>query len=82
MLYIIVYINLRIGIDKYKGHYVFDVLDYNTGAWWNCDDDTITQYPGYPMNIYDELLINKKQKPDWKRFCMNVSDRILSMVYI
>ena len=45
-----------------KGHYVYDVLDYNTGTWCNFDDDTITQYPGYPMNVYDDLSIDKKQK--------------------
>ena len=44
-----------------KGHYVCDVLYYNTRTWWNCDDDTITQYPVYPMNVYDELLIDKKK---------------------
>ena len=44
-----------------KSHYVCYVLDYNTGKWWNYDDETITQYTGYPMNVYDELLIDKKQ---------------------
>ena len=38
-----------------KGHYVCDVLDYNTVTWWNCDDETITQYPRYPMNLYNDL---------------------------
>ena len=62
VLYIIVYIKLNIGKDMDKGHYVCYVLDYNTGTWWNCDDDTITQYPGYPISVYDELLIDKKLK--------------------
>ena len=61
-LYIRVSIKLHIGNDMDKGNYVCDVLDYNTGTWWNCDDDTITQYPGYPMNVYDDLSIDKKQK--------------------
>ena len=39
----------------YMVQYLCDVLDYNTGTWWNCVDDTITQYPGYPMSVYDEL---------------------------
>ena len=43
-----------------KGHYVCDVLEYITGTWWNCNDDTITQYPEYPMNVYDELLTDKR----------------------
>ena len=42
----------------YKGHYVCDILYYNTGTWWNCDVDTITQYPGYTMNVYDNLSID------------------------
>ena len=37
------------------GNYVCDVLDYNTGTWWNFDEVTITKYPGYPMNVYDDL---------------------------
>ena len=57
-IYIIVYIKLRIGNDMYKGHYVCDVLYYNTGTWWNCDDDTISQYPGYPSNVDDDLSID------------------------
>ena len=61
-LHILVSIKLHIGNDMDKGHYVCDVLDYNKGTWWNCDDETITQYPGYPMNVYDDLSIDKKQK--------------------
>ena len=50
-----------------KGHYVCDVLDYNTGTWWNCDDEKVTQYPGNPMNLYndlssDKLIIWKKKR--------------------
>ena len=45
-----------------KGHYVCDVLYYNKGTWLNCDDETITQYPGYPMNVYNDLSIDKKQR--------------------
>ena len=55
VLYIIVYIKLHIGNNMYQGQYVCDVLDYNTGTWWNCDDEKITQYPGYPMNVYNDL---------------------------
>ena len=45
-----------------KGHFVCDILDYNTVTWWNCDDEKITQYPGYPMNLYNDLSIDKGQK--------------------
>ena len=38
VLYIIVSIKLHIGNDMEQGNYLCDVLDYNTGTWWNCDD--------------------------------------------
>ena len=62
MLYIRVSVKLHIGNDMDTCQYVFDLLDYNTGTRWNCDDETITQYPGYPSNLYDDLSIDKKQK--------------------
>ena len=45
-----------------KGHYGCDVLNYNTRTFWNFDDATITQYSGYPMNVYDNLPINNEKK--------------------
>ena len=63
-----------------KGRNICAILDYNTETWWNCDDNTITQYPGYQTNVYDELLIDMKEKQNWKIVCMDVSDRIVSMV--
>ena len=60
VLYILVFVKLNIGKGMDKGQYVCDVLDYSTGTWWNFDDDTVTQYLGYPINVYDELLIDKK----------------------
>ena len=62
-------------------HYVCDVLDYNTGTWWNCDDEIITEYQGYPMNVYNELSSYKKQKIG-KKHDMDGSERIVSMIYI
>ena len=47
-----------------KGNYVCDVEDYNTGTWYNFDDEKITQYPGYPMNVYNGLSSDKKQKKE------------------
>ena len=55
VIYIIVSIKYHIVNDMYKGHYVCNVLDHNTWTWCNCDDDTITQCPGYPMDVYDDL---------------------------
>ena len=58
VLYIHVSINVNIGNDMNKGHYVCYVLDYNTATRYNFDDDTITQYPRYAMNVYDDLSID------------------------
>ena len=58
VLYILVYIKLHIGKDMDKGHYVCDLLDHKKGIWWVCDDKTITQYTGYPMNVYNDLSID------------------------
>ena len=55
LFYILVSIKLHICNDMDQGHYVCDVLEYNTGTWWNCDDEKVTQYPGYPMNVYNDL---------------------------
>ena len=62
VLYILVSIKLHIGTDMDKGQYVCYVLDYNTGTWWNCDDEKITQYPGYPMNVCNDLSFYNKQR--------------------
>ena len=64
VLYILVYIKLYIGNDIDEGLYVCDVLDYNTGTWWNFDDETINQYPGYSSNVYDDLSIDKIKKEE------------------
>ena len=61
VIYIIFSIKLHIGNDVDKGRYVCDVLYYNTGTWGNCDDETITEYPGYPMNVYNDLSIDKNK---------------------
>ena len=55
VLYILVSINLHIGNDMDKGHYVCDVLYYITVTWWNCDDEKRIKYSGYPMNVYNDL---------------------------
>ena len=46
-----------------SGHYVCDVLDYNTGTWWRCDDDTtIKNYSGYPDNVYNDFSHESEPK--------------------
>ena len=53
VIYVLFSIKFHIGNDMDQGHYVCGVLDYNTGTWCNCDDEIITEYPGYPMNAYN-----------------------------
>ena len=65
VLYILVSIKLHIGNDIDMGHCVCDVLYYNTGTWWNCDDATITKYSGYPKNVYDSSSIDNEQKKEF-----------------
>ena len=55
VLYILVSINLYVGKDMNSGHCDYDILDYNTGTWWNFNYNRITNYSGYPDNIYDNL---------------------------
>ena len=62
VIYVLFSIKYYIVNDMDQGHYVCDVLDYNTGTWWKCDDEIVTKYPGYPMNVYNELSSDKKQK--------------------
>ena len=81
MIYVLVSIKYHIGNDLDWGHYVCDVLDYNTGTWWKCDDEIVTKYPGYPMNVYNEVSSGKKQKKG-KRHDMDGSESIVSMIYI
>ena len=49
LVYILVSIKIRIGKYMDIGHYICDVLDYNTGTQWNFDRDTITNYSEYPQ---------------------------------
>ena len=45
-----------------SGDYVCYALDYSTLIWWNFDDDTITDYSGYPENFYDNWSNENEQK--------------------
>ena len=55
LVYIMVSIKIRVGKDIDSGNSYWYVLDYNTGTWWICEDETITNFGGYPENVYDEL---------------------------
>ena len=64
VVYIMVSIKFHVGKYMDSGHYVCDVLDYNTGTWCKCDYDIIPNYSGYPENLYNDLskMNQKKEK--------------------
>ena len=40
-------------------NYVGDVFDINTGSWWNCDDDDITEISDLPECEYSRDIHKK-----------------------
>ena len=77
VFYILVSVKIHIGNGMDKAHCVCDVLDYNTVTCCTCDDATITQYSGYPMNVYNNLSIDNERKTlkellwmDQRGFCL------------
>ena len=63
VIFILLSINIRNGNDVYSGHWVSDVLYYNTETWWSSYDDTITKYSEYLNNLYDNLsMVNEPKK--------------------
>ena len=45
--------------DMVSGHDVCDIFDCNTGTWFICDDDIITNHSGYQENVYNDLSHKK-----------------------
>ena len=46
VVYILVSINIHEGKDMDSINYYCDILDYNTGTWWRCDDKRIIDFRG------------------------------------
>ena len=61
LVYVLVSIKIRVVKNMDSGHLVCYVLDYNSGKWQRCEYDKITNFRGYPENVYDELLHENKQ---------------------
>ena len=40
--YSIAFVTCHGATSNNTGHYFCEILDFNTGIWWRCDDDTIT----------------------------------------
>ena len=52
-----VMVSMNICVGKYVdgSHYYCDVWYYNTGTFWICVDEKITDFRRYPENVYNEL---------------------------
>ena len=61
VVYILVSIKNNIGKDMDSGHYYCDILDYNKVTLWRYDNEKISEFRGYPDNVYDELLLENEQ---------------------
>ena len=66
------------GDSLYCGHYVSGVFDSNTGIWWKCDDDNITEISDLPKGVY----YRETHKPTKKNKKMHGSTKLLFVVYI
>ena len=62
VVYILVSIKINVGKYMDSGNYYCDVLYYNIGTWWICDDYRILNFRGYPDNVYDELSHENKNQ--------------------
>ena len=60
------------------GHYVSGVSDANTGIWWYCDDDEITEMSVFPEGVHTREIHHKFTK----RTLISGSVKMLLMVYI
>ena len=60
--YTLVAIKVHISKYIYSGHYSCDKLDYKLGKRCNCDDEKITNYSGYPQNVYDNVSNENRKK--------------------
>ena len=50
--YSVVSVNYNNKTSNNTDHYFCDILDFNTGILWHCDDDTITQSRVILDNVY------------------------------
>ena len=54
--YILVSLINHYGESLDFGHYVSNFCDANTGIWWHCDDDNITQISDLPLGVVLERV--------------------------
>ena len=78
VVYILVSIKHHVGKDMDSSRYICDVLYYNTGTWWRCDNKKITNYSGYIENVYDDFSHENLKKGG--KCIMMESDIIVSML--
>ena len=54
VVYILVSIKFHQGKDMDSVHYYCVFWGFNTRTWQRCDDDTISEFRGYPGSVYNE----------------------------
>ena len=60
--YTLVSLIMHDGTSLYCGHYISDIFNTNTGIWWHCDSDEITEISDFPEGIYTIESHKKKKK--------------------
>ena len=77
--YTIVLVNNHDGNSMSTGQHLCDKLDFNTGIWWCCDDNNITQLRWIPEIVYSVAPYTTSGK---KKKVMKGYENIVSMLYI
>ena len=56
--YVLVAVLYHVGISAYGGHYVSDILDWNCGQWWFCDDEFVvtTENPSVATAVSNKVI--------------------------
>ena len=51
--YVLCAVQNHLGTTPHGGHYVAEVMDWTTGVWWECNDESVTRMPDGPSASYD-----------------------------
>ena len=51
--YVLCAVQNHLGTTPHGGHYVAEVMDWTTGVWWECNDESVTRMVDGPSASYD-----------------------------
>ena len=51
--YVLCAVQNHLGTTPHGGHYVAEVMDWTTGVWWECNDESVTRMADGPSASYD-----------------------------